>query len=122
MKLELPGQLRGPECKVIMPVATALRRELEPIVGAISGNGIERVCVVLRVAGSLGDFGAPGIEELTIDGDCVKCDLVFSDEDWANQSPQQIRAILAPVVVEALRECLEFAGVQAVPIDLPPTT
>ena len=121
MKLELPGQLRGPECKVVMPVAIALRKDLEPIVATVSGGGIERVCLTLRVAGSLGDFGAPGIEEPTINGDCVECDLVFSDQDWANQSAQQIRNILAPVVVEALRGCLELAGIQAPSIDLSPS-
>lgn len=120
MKLELPGQLRGPECNAVMAVAVALRRELEPIVGAITGNGIKRVCLVLRVAGSLGDFGAAGIGSPTIDGDTVESDVVFADEDWANQSPQEIREILAPVVVQALHECLEFVGIEAAPIDLSP--
>jgi hypothetical protein len=53
MEFSLPGQLRGPECKPVMPAAIELRRLLEPWFRDLRTDRVAKLTVVLRVDGSL---------------------------------------------------------------------
>ena len=117
MLLEIPGQMRGPECRSVAKGAVVFRKSLESTLASVETSAVSRVCIILRVAGSLGDFGPDMISSPTVDGDTVECEVVLSDRGWAALSPEDILVILSPPIREALRRCLNEVGV-AVPDSL----
>ena len=66
MKFTLPGQLKGPECKVVMAVAIKLRKLLEPLFKEVNSKAVKELCIILRVNGSLGSFGISGLENIEL--------------------------------------------------------
>jgi hypothetical protein len=64
MKFTLPGQLKGPECRVVISQAIKLRKRLEPIFEKLHSGSLENMAIVLRVDGSLGSFGAESVENI----------------------------------------------------------
>ena len=62
MKLEVPGQLRGPETRQVMTAAIRVRKELAGQFSDIDDN--RKISPILRVGGSLGTFGEDGIENV----------------------------------------------------------
>jgi hypothetical protein len=105
VNLELPGQMRGPECRRVMRQAIALRREMEPWFGGLPEDKISKLVVILRVDGSLGTFGPAGVENIELDGDVVACDLVVSDRGWDQLSEEDIRALLLREISNAVEAC-----------------
>jgi hypothetical protein len=111
MDLALPGQLRGSECRRVVTQAVELRRILEPWFRALPNEPVARLTVVLRVDGSLGSFGPPGVENINLDGEALSCDLVVPDPGWETLSNREIREILREQIVNAIDVCLRHAGV-----------
>ncbi len=111
MDFVLPGQLRGPECLRVVRQAVELRRALEPWFQALSEERVGRLTVVLRVDGSLGSFGSPGIENIEIDGGDLSCDLVVSDARWETLNDREIQEILRTQVLKAIDICFRHAGI-----------
>ena len=98
MKIEMPGQLRGPECRAVMPVLIELRRQLEPLFTEIASSEIRTeirtVGFVLRVGGTLGEF-----EELPSDspehaGSNLAYDVVVPAEAWDTLGAFDIRRLI----------------------------
>jgi hypothetical protein len=111
MKLELAGQFRGPECHRLIDPLRLLRTRLEPWFASVDSTVATTLAIVLRVDGSLGSFGPPGIENIAISRGVLSCDLVVSDRRWGNLDGDRIFEILSPLVVNAINACLTFAGV-----------
>jgi len=106
MKFELPGQLRGSECARVMTQAIALRRRLETWFDAFHPGEHKQLSVVLRVDGSLGTFGKPGIENIESNDGKVCCDLVIADANWGSLNDNQIAEILTRNVKNAIQSCM----------------
>jgi serine/threonine protein phosphatase PrpC len=115
---ELPGQLKGPECRRVVTQAVKLRRALDPWFQALSSERVRNLAVVLRVDGSLGSFGSPGIENIEIDGGDLSCDLVVSDARWDTLNDREIYEILRTQVLRAIDICFRHAGVDYMQQDL----
>jgi hypothetical protein len=107
VNLELPGQMRGPECHRVMRQAIALRKEMEPWFGALPQGSISKLVVILRIDGSLGTFGPSGVENVKRDGTEIQCDLVISDPGWGQLSEGEIRELLLREVSCAIDACLD---------------
>ncbi|TWT89580.1 hypothetical protein [Neorhodopirellula pilleata] len=118
MKFELPGQLRGPECRRVISLAIALRRRLEPWSASIIHSDIDTLSIVLRIDGSLGTFGPPGVEGVAVNSGVLACDLVIEDFGWDGVSDDRIDSILAERVVDAIAECFRHVGLPAPSADL----
>lgn len=106
MKFELPGQFKGPECNRLIAHVIKLRKQVEIWLDAIQHPEIKKLTVVLRVDGTLGSFGKPGIENIEYNDGTVSCDLVIADANWASLSDDQIVGILRPNVLKAIRSCV----------------
>jgi hypothetical protein len=115
MQFELPGQFRGPECRVLLPVCKRLKEEFVPAFAALSKDKIKEVSPILRVGGSLGSFGEDGIENLKIRRKEAECDVVIAPRDWASISEDEIYALLRPRVMSAARALLVAGGVTEIP-------
>lgn len=113
MKFELPGQLRGPECRRVISRAIALRRRLEPWFASITHQNVDKLSIVLRIDGSLGTFGPPGVEDVAGDGGTLACDLVIEDFDWDAAPDNRIDSILAERVIDAIAKCFRHIGLPA---------
>ena len=118
MKFELPGQLRGPECRRVISRATALRRRLEPWFASVVHSGVDKLSIVLRIDGSLGTFGPPGVEGVTVDSNALVCELVIENFGWNAMSDDRIDSILAERVVDAIADCFRHVGLPAPSADL----
>lgn len=111
MRFSLPGQLRGPECKRVMQQAIALRKRLEPWFASVDGGQYSELGVALRVDGSLGSFGAEGVENIVIGNDKIECDVVVADQGWESMSDGDIFSVLQSRVFDAIDACLKAAGI-----------
>ena len=111
MEFVLPGQLRGPECRRVVTQAVELRRMLEPWFQTLSNGRVARLTVVLRVDGSFGTFGPPGVENIDLDEGNLSCDLVVPDSHWDSLSDREIHVILRQQVVNAIDVCFRHVGV-----------
>lgn len=108
----LPGQLNGPECGQVMKEAIAIRKELEPRIGSLVHAEIENLTIILRVSGTLGGFGSPeGVESISRKGSEIECELIVKDHGWKSRDATEIRAILRPLVIEAVKASFEKYGV-----------
>ena len=107
MEFKLPGQLRGPECKVVMREAIAVRRSLEPWFDRQHSDSFSKLTIILRVDGSLGSFGPPGVENINLSKGEIECDLVIADHDWGNLSREQVSSVIRKQVVGAIHHCFE---------------
>ena len=110
MRVELPGQLGGPECKPLMPALIKLRRLLNDELEHMAVPGLETLVLLLRVDGSIQQFGEAGAESPTPDGDRIVCEIVVPDHDWAVRSELEIRAILADFLKLGFERCSSDAG------------
>jgi len=106
MKLSIPGQLHGPECKSVITEAVALRKELEPVFAALDSEKVHELSVCLRVNGSLGEFGPEGLESIELRGKTIESELVIGNHNWASLQPDQISAVLRPLIHRAVAESL----------------
>ena len=102
MQFQLPGQLRGPECGPVMRQGIRLRKKLEPWFEQFSNNIVSELSIALRVDGSLGSFGPPGVENINNAAGRVECDLIIEDLDWKNLSDDEIYAIIRVRVIDAV--------------------
>ena len=118
MDFALPGQLRGPECRRVVTQAVELRRALEPWFQTLSDERVRKLTVVLRVDGSLGSFGSPGVENIELVGGDLSCDLVVSDPRWETLNDREIRENLRTRVLKAIDICFRYAGVVYMQVDL----
>ena len=118
MEIELPGQLRGPECRVVMREIIAARRSLEPWFGNLRSNSISKLTIILRVDGSLGSFGPPGVENTKLRNGEIECDLVVEDHGWESLSPEQLSSIVRKQIVGAIHHCLATFDVKYDPNQL----
>ena len=109
MKFELLGQFKGAECKLVMEHAIALRKRLEPWFRDFHTNSLRGLAIVLRVDGSLGSFGKPGVENIEINSGIVECDLVIEDMDWINRTNDEIKSTVRCHVIDAISRCFEFS-------------
>lgn len=115
MHFELPGQLKGAECRRVMTQAIALRRKLEPWFADLSNPSIDKLSIVLRVDGSIGSFGRPGVENIHDDSGTIVCDLVIEDLGWEDLSDSDIYGILVDRVIDAAEMSLRHIDT-AIPI------
>ena len=111
MQFSLPGQLRGPECNPVMQQAIALRKRLEPWFETIDSGQFTELGIALRVDGSLGSFGAEGIENIAVGDSRIECDGVVADKGWSSLSDEEIASILQARVFNAIDVCLRTAGI-----------
>lgn len=111
MKFKMPGQLRGPECRAVMKAAIAIRKELEPTLATIHCADAEFLNIVLRVAGSLGDFGPEGVSTLTLDDKALDCELQIADHNWGEKTHDEIRTILSALLLSAFEACFRRVGI-----------
>jgi len=118
MEIELPGQLRGPECKVMMREIIAARRSLEPWFASLCSDSISKLTIILRVDGSLGSFGPPGVENTKFRNGEIECDLVIEDHGWESLSTEQLSAIVRKQIVGAIHHCLATFDVKHDPNQL----
>lgn len=107
MKFLLPGQLNGPECRRVITLAVALRKRLEPWFATIKNSGISELGIALRVDGSLGSFGPEGVENITVRGGKIECDVVIADKGWADLDDSEITSILRERVIDGIVVCFE---------------
>lgn len=106
MKFELPGQLRGPECRKVIHEAVALRRLLEPWFLGLDSASAEKLSIVLRIDGSLGSFGPSGVENVECTHKHICCDLVIADHDWNSLNSASIRHVLCTYLLTTIEVCL----------------
>jgi hypothetical protein len=104
MKLEIPGQFRGPECRALMPVATALRLELEPFFVNIQSARISTVGFILRVGGTLGEFDPLPSSEPERSGKTLAYDVVVPAHQWDRLPAEDVRSILCSFLKPALSD------------------
>lgn len=107
MKFSLPGQLKGPECRRVVTQAVALRKRLEPWFAAIENCNVSELGIAIRVDGSLGSFGPEGVENITLRGGRVECDVVIADKGWADLDDNEISSILRERVIDGIVVCFE---------------
>ena len=112
MKLELPGQFKGPECRRLIPSLRLLRSRLEPWFESLQSDGISKIAIVLRADGSLGSFGPSGIENVDASENVVSCDLVVADHGWGELADERIFDILSEPVLDAIAECMTTVGIE----------
>jgi hypothetical protein len=102
----MPGQLRGPECRAVMPVLVDLRRQLEPLFTEIASSEIRTVGFVLRVGGTLGEFEELPSRSPEHAGSNLAYDVVVPAEPWDRLAAFDIRRViclrLRPFVAEFL--------------------
>ena len=101
-----------------MQQAILLRKKLEPWFGAIESEEIHELGIVLRVDGSLGSFGAEGVENVLIDNGKLECDVVIADKGWSELDDGEIAAVLRERVFEAISICFERCGIMFDPDEL----
>ena len=118
MEIELPGQLKGPECRVVMREIIATRRSLEPWFASLHSDSISKLTIILRVDGSLGSFGPPGVENIELSNGGIVCDLVIEDHGWDGLSPEQLSAIIRKRIAGAIHQCLATFDVEHDPNQL----
>jgi hypothetical protein len=106
MKIKLLGQLRGPECRVVMREIIAARRALEPWFANLRSDSISKLTIILRVDGSLGSFGPPGVENTKLRNGEIECDLVIEGPGWESLSPEKLSSIVRKQIVGAIHHCL----------------
>ena len=111
MKFTLPGQLKGPECGAVMRAAIKIRKVIEPLFYEIDAKNIDEVSIILRVDGSLGSFGASGVENIEVSNNILSCDLVIKDHNWASIKEHEITQILKPLIINAIIQCLSFSKI-----------
>jgi hypothetical protein len=106
MKFSLPGQFRGPECRSVSKVAIKIRNELNELCKDVKEDNISELIVILRIDGSLGSFGKPGVDNFANNVGVVECDLVITAQKWGELSDEKIESILLPKVKDAFKECV----------------
>ncbi len=94
-----------------MSQAIRLRRRLEPWFAGLPSEPIRSLTIVLRIDGSLGSFGPPGIENLRLGAGAIECDLVIEDLGWKQVQEAQLATLLSERVTHAIAHCLEQAEV-----------
>jgi len=112
MKFSLPGQLRGSECRRVISQAVVLRRRLESWFAELPTEPICQLGIILRIDGSLGSFGPPGVENFSLINGELECDLVVRDHDWAQRSDDEINEILSREVLTAIASCLSQSKIE----------
>ena len=110
MVFELPGQLKGPECKNVMKQAIALRKKMQPWFNDLENCEYDQLAVVLRIDGTLGSFGPPDVENIKIDTRNLECDLVVEDMGWANLANDEIHELLKTRIIDAVAKCFDFTN------------
>jgi hypothetical protein len=108
MRFSLPGELRGPECRRVITQAIEIRRRLDPWFSTLPSDRVAELAIVLRVGGSLGNFGPEGVENIQLADGKLACDLVVADMGWDGLSEQRIRDILGQRVKDAVEACLRL--------------
>jgi hypothetical protein len=110
MKLEIPGQFRGPECRALIPVTTQLRRQLEPFFVDIAPPRISTVAFILRVGGTLGEFEPLPSAEPERSGETLSYDIIVPSHQWAGLSPPEIRRVICSHLRPALSDFIQRVG------------
>jgi hypothetical protein len=110
MKLEIPGQFRGPECRALIPVTTQLRRQLEPFFVELTSPRIATVAFILRVGGTLGEFDPLPSAEPERSGTTLGYDVVVPSHHWSELPPAEARAVICRYLRPALSNFLERVG------------
>jgi len=105
VKLEIPGQFGGPECRPFASVAVALRRLLEPVFADVP-SPIGKLVLLLRVSGTQRDFGGDGPLSPTLDGNALVCEIELKEQPWAGMDQTGIRRILADYLLRAIDSCV----------------
>ncbi len=109
MKLEIPGQFKGAECRAIPKVAIAIREALTPIFLQVQSETISKVSLILRVGGSLGEFAPESKDgKLRRKKDALSCEVVIQNHNWQEQSEAQIRIILSSHLKPVVAECCRY--------------
>jgi hypothetical protein len=107
MKFSLPGQFRGPECRSVGSTAINIRNKINELFKDVNDDNISELIIILRIDGSLGSFGKPGVENFANNAGVVECDLVITAQKWDELSDEKIESILLPKVKNAFKECVE---------------
>lgn len=115
MKLEIPGQLRGRDAGKVMPAATKIKSQLEPLFESLGNEVLTLITPILRVGGELGSFGSDGIENVKIENKEAECDVVVEARDWDLMNAEEISDLIRPRILEALETMLVEAGIDSVP-------
>jgi len=113
MKVEIPGQFRGPECRALVPVAIGLRKQLEPLVADMPPSNISTVSFILRVGGTLGEFEPLPSTEPELSRGSLVYDIVVPSHDWARLAANEIRSALCVFLRPALSHFVLRAGLSA---------
>ena len=116
MELEIPGQLKGPECRRVITQAVELRRELEAALRDVDGGPCTKLSLLLRVGGSLGSFGET-IHDPTLKRGLAICEIEIPDADWAQRSDAEIRDVVAKRLLEGLEKCAASSVVPSVVLE-----
>ena len=111
MELEIPGQLRGPECRFVMDAAIQIRGLLQEWFAELSPSGVQKLVMVLRVNGSLGSFGEEGTRSVELTNGVLSCDLVIEDHGWTRLDQTEISQLLRPKIAAAILELFQFAQI-----------
>ena len=104
MKLEIPGQFRGPECRALVPTATKLRRQLEPIFVNIQSPQTSTVSFILRVGGTLGEFDPLPSSEPERSGKTLVYDVVVPAHQWERLPADDIWMVLCSFLKPAFSD------------------
>jgi hypothetical protein len=106
VKLEIPGQFGGPECQPLVGTAVALRRLLEPALASLSGPAAKLV-LLLRVGGTLRDFGGRGALLPSFEDDALVCEIEVKAHAWADVTPAEMRTILIRYLLQGIQRCVD---------------
>lgn len=107
MKLSIPGQLKGPEAKVVMKALIGLRRSAEPAFQNVSIPDYDEVCVLYRVGGSLGSFGSDSVEEIYISEKAICCEVIMAPRKWGKLEEKEVNALVSTLFMEAYKSILK---------------
>ncbi|WP_038165353.1 hypothetical protein [Verrucomicrobium sp. BvORR106] len=116
MKLEIPGQLRGSDTRVVMRVLIQLRREWEGTLASLECNAIHLISPIARVGGILGTFGPDGLENIKVESGEAECDVVIAPRDWNSMTEEEVTSVVRPMLLEAIAALLAKAGCHELPI------
>ena len=111
MIINLPSQLRGAECRVVVTQLINLRKILEPIFQGFEHENVQELAIVFRIDGSLGSFGKEGIENIKLSHGVLECDAVVKDYGWKDLEESEISETLKATLLQSIEKCFTYAGI-----------
>jgi len=89
-----------------------------PWFAGLHSDSISKLTIILRVDGSLGSFGPPGVENIKLSNGEIQCDLVIADHGWGRLSSEKLSSVIRKQVLNAIHRCFTMFDVEHDPNQL----